>query len=81
MAVAGAIILLAVWPAWWLGLDQWAFPWYWGLGAFLLGYLLQWIGHLTEGNDLGEWAAIKRLLGWPYVGIAPQWNPQDPNRL
>ena len=25
------------------------------------GILLQWIGHLAEGNDLGEWAAIKRV--------------------
>jgi hypothetical protein len=56
-------------------------PWYWGVGAIVLGYLLQWIGHLAEGNDVGEWAAIKRLLGLPYVGIAPRWNPDDPNRL
>lgn len=55
--------------------------WYWGVGALVLGYLLQWIGHLAEGNDVGEWAAIKRLLGLPYVGIAPRWNPEDPNRL
>ena len=56
-------------------------PWYWAVGAFVLGYLLQWFGHLAEGNDLGEWAAVKRLLGLPYVGIAPRWNPEDPNRL
>lgn len=56
-------------------------PWYWGVGAIVLGYLLQWIGHLAEGNDVGEWAAIKRLLGLPYVGIAPRWNPDDPHRL
>jgi hypothetical protein len=56
-------------------------PWYWGAGAFVLGYLLQYVGHLAEGNDLGEWAAVKRLLGLPYVGIAPRWNPEDPDRL
>jgi uncharacterized membrane protein YGL010W len=56
-------------------------PWYGCLALFVLGYLLQWIGHLAEGNDLGEWAAIKRLLGLPYVGVAPRWNPEDPNRL
>src|SRR5262245_46500583 len=55
--------------------------WYWALAAFVVGYLLQWIGHLAEGNDLGEWAAIKRLLGLPYVGISPRWNPDDPSRL
>src|SRR5271168_5215299 len=57
------------------------FEWYWGVGAFVLGYVLQWIGHLAEGNDLGEWAAIKRLVGLPYVGISPRWNPIDPTRL
>ncbi len=56
-------------------------PWYWSVGGIVLGYVLQWIGHLAEGNDLGEWAAIKRLLGLPYVGIAPRWNPEDPTRL
>ncbi len=56
-------------------------PWYWGVGAIVLGYLLQWVGHLAEGNDLGEWAAIKKMLGLPYVGIAPQWNPKDPTQL
>jgi hypothetical protein len=55
--------------------------WYWGVGAFVVGYLLQWIGHRAEGNDLGEWAAIKRLLGLPYVGIAPRWHSEDPGRL
>jgi hypothetical protein len=55
--------------------------WYWAVAAFVLGYVLQYVGHLAEGNDLGEWAAIKRLLGLPYVGIAPRWNPDDPNRL
>ncbi len=56
-------------------------PWYWGVAAFVVGYGLQYVGHLAEGNDLGEWAAIKRLLGLPYVGIAPRWNPEDPSRL
>jgi hypothetical protein len=71
MALAGVLLLF---------LMYWV-PWYWGVGAFVLGYFLQWIGHLVEGNDLGEWAAIKRMLGLPYVGIAPRWNPQDPNQL
>ena len=68
LAVAGLFLLLVL-------------PWYWGVGALVLGYLLQWIGHLAEGNDVGEWAAIKKLLGLPYVGIAPRWNPQDPTQL
>jgi hypothetical protein len=52
------------------------FDWYWGVGAFVLGYLLQYGGHAVEGNDLGEWAGIKRLLGLPYVGISPRWQQQ-----
>jgi hypothetical protein len=54
-------------------------PWplYWAAGAFVLGYFLQFVGHCVEGNDLGEWAGIKRLLGRPYVGIAPRWQPEE----
>src|SRR5438309_770700 len=48
--------------------------WYWALTAFCGGYALQFIGHRVEGNDPGEWAAIKRLLGLPYVAIAPCWR-------
>jgi hypothetical protein len=68
LAVSGVVLLFFL-------------PWYWGVSALVAGYFLQWIGHLAEGNDVGEWAAIKRLLGLPYVGIAPRWNPDDPNRL
>jgi hypothetical protein len=68
LAVLGVVLLFVL-------------PWYWGVGAIVLGYLLQYVGHRAEGNDVGEWAAIKRLLGLPYVGIAPRWNPEDPNRL
>jgi hypothetical protein len=48
--------------------------WYWALGALFLGYLLQYCGHQVEGNDVGEWAGIKRLLGLPYVGVSPRWE-------
>src|SRR5262249_24244055 len=57
MAVAGVVVFFAL---------PWA-QWYWGAGLFVLGYVLQWVGHKVEGNDLGEWAGIKRLLGLPYV--------------
>jgi hypothetical protein len=50
--------------------------WAWGLGAVAGGYLLQYVGHRAEGNDVGEWAAIKRLLGLPYVGISPRFNKE-----
>jgi hypothetical protein len=54
--------------------------WYWGVAALVLGYFLQWVGHLAEGNDLGEWAGIKGLLGLPYVGISPRWQ-QDNDKV
>jgi hypothetical protein len=50
-------------------------PWYWGVGAIVGGYFLQYLGHRVEGNDVGEWAAIKRLLGLPYVSVAPRREP------
>ena len=71
LAVAGVFLLFFL-------------PWYWGVVAFILGYVLQFVGHVVEGNDVGEWAAIKRLLGLPYVGIAPRWQQgpaQGPNHL
>src|SRR5262249_16309403 len=43
LAVAGVVLFLA------LPWDRW----YWGVGAFVLGYLLQYLGHAVEGNDVG----------------------------
>jgi uncharacterized membrane protein YGL010W len=47
----------------------------WGLwwrpaGLFAVSYLLQWIGHAVEGNDMGEVILIKKMLGRPYVAMA-----------
>ncbi len=50
-------------------------PWYWGLGAFVLGYALQFLGHAIEGNDVGEIIPLKRLLGLPVVPISPRYLP------
>jgi hypothetical protein len=63
LAVTGVVLLC--WPE---------VSWFWGLGALVLGYVLQYVGHQIEGNDLGEWAGIKKLLGLPYVGISPRWE-------
>ena len=48
--------------------------WYWGVGAIVVGYLLQWIGHRVEGNDVGEFIPVKKMLGLPYVSIALQFQ-------
>jgi hypothetical protein len=47
--------------------------WYWGVGAIVVGYFLQWVGHRVEGNDVGELIPLKRALGLPVVAIAPQY--------
>jgi hypothetical protein len=31
--------------------------------AFAAGYTLQWLGHRIEGNEVGEWILLKRLVG------------------
>jgi uncharacterized membrane protein YGL010W len=61
LAVAGVVLFFFV-------------PWYWAAALLVLGYVLQYIGHRVEGNDVGEWAAIKRLVGLPYVSISPRWQ-------
>lgn len=47
---------------------------------FSLSYVLQWIGHRIEGNDMGEVILIKRMLGRPYVAIAPPRSKGDAAR-
>jgi hypothetical protein len=67
LAVIGVVLLFLV-------------PWYWALAAFVLGYVFQYLGHRVEGNDVGEWAGIKRLLGLPYVSISPRWREPTSER-
>lgn len=66
MTVCGIVLVILI-PA----------AWPWGVGAFVVGYLLQFLGHWVEGNDMGEWAGIKRLLGLPYVAISPRWQKKE----
>jgi hypothetical protein len=72
LALAGLILLAFV-------------SWPYALAGFCGGYLLQWIGHRIEGNDVGELIPFKRWLGLPVVAIAPQYlpavqEPQPPNQ-
>jgi uncharacterized membrane protein YGL010W len=48
-----------------------ALCWWMAGTLFVLGYALQFIGHAIEGNDAGELILVKKLLGLPYVAIAP----------
>lgn len=55
-------------------LVQWRWDLWWRPATlFVLGYLLQWIGHLIEGNDMGELILIKKKLGMPYVAVSPRY--------
>lgn len=49
-----------MWPLWWRP-----------VGLIVVSYVLQAIGHALEGNDMGEVVLIKKLLGRPYIAIAP----------
>lgn len=46
--------------------------WMWALGAFVLGYVFQFVGHAIEGNDAGETILVKKALGLPYVAVIPR---------
>jgi hypothetical protein len=56
--------------AWQLWHGMWAL-WWRPVGLIVFGYVLQWAGHAIEGNDMGEVVLIKKMLGRPYVVIAP----------
>lgn len=62
------------------GLLLFFLPWCWGIGAIAGGYLLQWIGHRVEGNDVGEFIPVKRALGLPVVAISPRYQESLPGR-
>jgi hypothetical protein len=71
LAVGG--VLLAV-----VQLCQWRWALWWRpAGLVLVGYILQIIGHWIEGNDVGEWILVKRLLGRPYTAVSPRYTESD----
>ena len=59
-------------------LAQWRWDLWWRPTVLLVvGYLLQFIGHRLEGNDMGEVVLIKKLLGRPYIAVSPRYHPPD----
>ncbi len=48
--------------------------WYRPAGLLGAGYILQFIGHRIEGNDMGEVILVKRLLGRPFIAVAPRYH-------
>lgn len=56
-----------------IAIGFWIAGWFWwGVGLFVGGYALQFIGHAVEGNDAGELILFKKLLGLPYVAVVPR---------
>jgi len=56
-------------PVVWLIQQQ---PWWWALSAFVVGYVMQFVGLAIEGNDAGEMFLVKKLRGQPYVAVVPR---------
>lgn len=71
LPAAGVLIVIQLIDGAW---DLWWRP----AGLFVVSYLLQWIGHRVEGNDMGEIVLLKRWLGLPYVAIAPRYADLSP---
>ncbi|MEK6642430.1 MAG: Mpo1-like protein [Planctomycetota bacterium] len=60
-------------------LIQWRWDLWWRPTILIfVGYLLQWIGHRIEGNDVGEIILVKKWLGMPYVAISPKFSVEKP---
>ncbi|QDT36840.1 Mpo1-like protein [Stratiformator vulcanicus] len=45
-----------------------------GIACFVIGYVLQFLGHAVEGNEAGEVVLVKKWLGFPYVEFGPKAN-------
>ena len=55
-----------------LYLSRWDL-WYRPVLLLAAGYLLQFVGHLHEGNDMGEVILVKRLLGRPFTAVSTRY--------
>mgnify|MGYP007106202038 CR=1 FL=1 len=66
---------LALWQLYLAQSDPALWGLWWRPVALLAGgYLLQFIGHVHEGNDMGEVILVKKLLGRPYVAVSPRYE-------
>ena len=63
----------AVLIVWQLSQGQWGL-WYRPVALLGISYLMQWIGHRIEGNDMGEVILIKRGLKRPFVAVSPRYG-------
>ena len=77
LALHGVGIPLLVWAGLLAALQladaRWGL-WWRPTGLLIAGYLLQWVGHRIEGNDMGKVVLIKKLLGRPYTAVSPRYR-------
>jgi uncharacterized membrane protein YGL010W len=70
LVLAGVLVVVQLlggaWNLWWRP-----------VGLLAVSYVLQWIGHTIEGNDMGEVILLKKLLRRPYVAVAGQYKGAD----
>lgn len=67
LTIAG--VFVAAYQLWFGMWDDWWRP----LAFWIVGYAIQWLGHVHEGNDMGEVILLKRLLGKPFVAVSPRY--------
>ena len=67
LPIAGVLAVIQLidgaWALWWRP-----------AGLLIVSYAFQWAGHRIEGNDMGEVILLKKLLGRPFVDIAPRYR-------
>ncbi len=54
-----------------LGESRWDL-WWRPVALLVGGYVLQWVGHWIEGNDMGELILVKKAMGRPYIAVVPR---------
>lgn len=68
LTVFGLVLMLyqlAIWD--W---ENWWRP----LICFVVGYGVQYAGHVHEGNDMGEVIFFKRRMNLPYTAVSPRYS-------
>ena len=75
--LAVAAVVLAAYQLYLWRWDLWWRP----VALLMAGYVLQIVGHWHEGNDVGEWILVKRLLGRPYVAVSPRYSLQTEQKM
>ncbi len=68
----GALVL----GAWQLVAWRWDL-WWRPVGLIVASYALQWVGHVMEGNDMGEVIVVKKLMGRPFVAVSPRYGGRE----